>query len=81
MHKRYAIETRKGNHLPDAGMARFITSACCETWGLTDDFWELETLRQFRNQHLIPPGKHFYLVEEYYVLSPLLLPLLKKRNT
>ncbi len=57
----------------DAGFHRkwcYITTAACETLGLSDDCYELNLLRDYRDTYLMdsPGGKE--LVEEYYDIAP-----------
>lgn len=51
----------------------FLTTACCQTIGLPDDCFELETLRRFRDQVLInlPGGREE--IETYYKIAPALI--------
>lgn len=48
----------------------FLTSACTESLGLSDDCDELETLRAFRDRKKLASSEFTNLVEEYYRIAP-----------
>ncbi|WP_198677928.1 CFI-box-CTERM domain-containing protein [Aliidiomarina shirensis] len=48
----------------------FLTTAATACIGLADDCWELETLREFRDQHLLRTAAGTDLVREYYEIAP-----------
>ena len=54
----------------------FITTACCELLGLTDDNPILNTFRKFRDEHL--KGK--VGVSEYYEIAPKILENMEDKN-
>lgn len=58
----------------DAGSTRksgcFITTAACEHKGRPDDCYELTTLRDFRDQHLLATEEGRALVQHYYEVGP-----------
>lgn len=56
----------------------FITTACVNYYGLDDNCSQLETLRQFRDKHLLKSSKDKLLVKEYYTIAPQLVRLLDK---
>jgi hypothetical protein len=51
----------------------FITSACCEVLGLTDDCFELATLRRYRDRLLAATPAGRAEIARYYELAPALL--------
>jgi len=57
----------------NGGISCFLTTAACEFMGLPDDCLELETLRQFRDEH-VPKS----LVDEYYQIAPAICQKLNK---
>lgn len=50
--------------------ACFLTTATVDALGLNDDCWELETLRRFRDDILLPDINGRTLVDEYYRVAP-----------
>jgi hypothetical protein len=56
-----------GNHRPSRC---FLSSACLISLGLPDDCFELTTLRQFRDRHLLASPEGRRLVEDYYRIAP-----------
>lgn len=48
----------------------YITTAVCESQGKADDCYELELLRNYRDQYLITTEKGAALVREYYNIAP-----------
>lgn len=54
----------------------FITTAACEFRGLSDDCYELQVLRQLRDEVLICTPEGLELVETYYEIAPSLVPFL-----
>lgn len=67
-------EDKKGNS------GCFLTTACVEHAGLSDDCTELQTMRKFRDGyiHFLPDGDS--LVEEYYQIAPLMVQRIKSRS-
>ncbi len=58
----------------------FLTTACCEVLGLSDDFFELRTLRRYRDRVLIDmPGGHAALAA-YYLVAPSILERLPQQE-
>lgn len=53
-----------------SGGGCFLTTACCQHRGLPDDCYELTTLRNFRDTHLMKTEEGRSLVEEYYKIAP-----------
>lgn len=62
-----------------AGGGCYITSAVCETFGLEDDCYTLETLRTFRDKWLarLAVGRAF--IAEYYASAPGLVEKIRAR--
>lgn len=48
----------------------YLTSACCQYKGLPDDCYELQTLRQFRDNELISLPDGQAIIERYYRDAP-----------
>ena len=48
----------------------FLTSACCEFKGLSDDCYELTMFRKFRDDYLKTAESRAWLVDEYYRIAP-----------
>ena len=55
----------------------FITTAVCESFGKSDDCYELSTFRYFRDNWLINQSDGKQLIEEYYSVAP---KIVKKVN-
>lgn len=51
----------------------FLTTACVKYYGLTDDCYELQTLRKFRDTHLLNSKNGKWLVSQYYEIAPALV--------
>ena len=58
----------------------FLTTACCEVLGLSDDCFELRTLRRYRDEVLIamPEGKA--ALAAYYLMAPSILERLPQEG-
>jgi hypothetical protein len=56
----------------------FITTSCVRYLKLSDDCYQLSTLRQFRDQHLRASVEGTLLVKEYYQRAPHLVALLER---
>lgn len=56
----------------------FVTTAICEILGKSDDCYELETLRAFRDQVLLTDESLKNIVFEYYSISPSIVKTLQK---
>jgi hypothetical protein len=48
----------------------FLTTACVKYFGLKDDCYELETLRNFRDTYLLTSGEGKLMVLNYYQIAP-----------
>jgi hypothetical protein len=55
----------------------FLTTACTKYFGLNDDCYQLQTLRNFRDQHLSKSPQGRKLVEQYYLIGPRLVEALE----
>lgn len=62
-----------------SGGGCFLTTACCQYKGLSDDCSELTTLRSFRDNHLLQSNEGRDLVEEYYRIAPKLIEKIEQR--
>lgn len=69
-----AYHHEKGNCKPVSSSTTddecFLTTASTECLGLSDDCWELETLRYFRDYYLLRTAVGTELVSEYYAIAP-----------
>jgi|GEM_PF-1634267 len=75
-------DTGKSRSKKDSGGGKgcFLTTAACEYQGLPDDCYELQTLRSFRDNMLMPYPSGKALVREYYQIAPGLVPLLEDKS-
>lgn len=48
----------------------FITTACVKYFGLTDNCYQLQTLRKFRDNYLLKSTDTKPLVHQYYTIAP-----------
>lgn len=58
----------------------FLTSACCQYKGLSDNCYELTALREFRNNYLMNSDSGTTLVNEYYSIAPELVEKINRRE-
>jgi len=56
----------------------FITTAICESEGKADDCRELMILRKFRDEFMITDSERKKLVEEYYIIAPIIVRQIKR---
>ena len=56
----------------------FVTSAVCNTFGKSDDCYELMAFRNFRDNWLIHQTDGKYLIAEYYRVAPRIVQEIKK---
>ena len=47
-----------------------MTTACCEFMGLSDDCYELTTMRKFRDEYLVNKNYGKQLIATYYSRAP-----------
>ena len=57
----------------------FISTACAEAVGLPDDCTQLRALRNFRDAHLLCTARGRALIDQYYIIAPLLLRRIQQR--
>lgn len=57
----------------------FITTAICEEMGLDDDCYYLTTLRDFRDNVMLPDAKWRELVRDYYRIAPGIVQIINTR--
>jgi hypothetical protein len=57
----------------------FLTTACAQAMGLPDDCTELQTLRAFRDNHVLHSPGGRALVKEYYAIAPGIVSSLEAR--
>ena len=65
-------------NLKDSDRWCFLTTACCEYMSKSDDCWELETLRAFRDGYMNSCEEYRLLVQEYYTIAE---PIVKAINS
>lgn len=58
----------------------FITTACVESMGLSDDCYELELLREFRDTYLKSRASGAHDIAVYYRTAPQIVESISKRN-
>ena len=58
----------------------FITSACCEALGLSDDCFELRNLRRYRDEVLAREPGGAAAIAAYYTLAPMILARLPREG-
>ena len=58
----------------------FLTSACVQHKGLSDDCEELTVLRNFRDNYLKSSSDGRALVDKYYAIAPTLVSKIDKRS-
>lgn len=56
----------------------FLTSACVNFYGLKDNGYELNTLRNYRDSYLAHSKEGKELIQTYYKVSPALVDLINK---
>lgn len=59
-----------GDDGSSGGGGCFLTTACCEAMGMTDDCDDLETLRAYRDRVMLATPEGRRDVEQYYRLAP-----------
>jgi hypothetical protein len=63
-----------------SGGGCYLTTACVSARGLPDNCTELETLRQFRDQILMPTEYGRRAVATYYELAPAIVHSIERRE-
>ena len=58
----------------------FLTTACCGVLGLTDDCFELRTLRRYRDESLAAMPGGNAAIAAYYLLAPSILDRLSRQD-
>lgn len=58
----------------------FLTTACVEIMGKPDDCYELNTLRNFRDNFILKDANGGLVINEYYVLAPQIVKEISKRD-
>lgn len=58
----------------------FLTTATCDGIGLTDDCWELQMLRSFRDKYMMKSEIGKRQVAEYYKLAPSIVERIRCHN-
>lgn len=69
-----------GKSKKKSGGLCFLTTAACNFKGLPDDCHQLETLRAFRDSHLLNTEQGKSLVNEYYAVAPKIVRQLHKKS-
>jgi hypothetical protein len=65
--------------IPQVTGCCFLATATCNTLLLPDDCEQLETLRWFRDQHVLTSREGRTMVEEYYRIAPGIVEVIGKR--
>lgn len=73
------IEKATSSSSGSGGAGCFITTAAVGAVGLSDDCWELATLRRFRDTVLLPDADGRQLVADYYRLAPAVVERVNRR--
>jgi len=76
--KYFSEKLRADNKSCDPGC--FLTTAVCGCIGLSDDCWELITLRKFRDNYLMKTQAGRRQVEEYYAIAPIIVNRINAKN-
>lgn len=58
----------------------FITEACCRSMGHSDDCYELQTFRSFRDNWLKKESDGITLIDEYYFIAPKIVELINNEE-
>jgi hypothetical protein len=56
----------------------FITTACVKYYGMKDNCYQLETLRNFRDNYLLLNTNDQAIVKKYYRIAPIIVDFLNK---
>lgn len=64
----------------DSSGGCFLTSACVEARGLTDDCYELMVLRRFRDEWLLGIAGGKEKISEYYRVAPVVVDGIRQRE-
>jgi len=78
MHKT-TIRKRKGYAQEESGGC-YITTACITNKGLSDNCYQLEVLRNFRDTYVASTANGKELINEYYQTAPLIVNEINKRS-
>ncbi len=70
----------KAHNPSSGGGGCFLTSACVEAKGLSDDCHELTVLRRFREEYLRPLPEGEAEIAEYYDVAPKIVAAIKERE-
>lgn len=71
-------KTSAGTKKKKEDLMCFLTSACVSYYGLPDNCYELETLRNYRDNYLLQNTNGKNLVKEYYVIAPVIAKTISK---
>lgn len=71
---------RRGDNGPNKSSDCFLTSACVEYMGKSDDCAELMALRSFRDGYLKSRDDGKLLITEYYDIAPKIVETIKSSN-
>lgn len=58
----------------------YITTAVCQSLGKGDDCYELNLLRTYRDEYLLPDAQRKLLVEQYYDIAPTIVKRIDKSS-
>ena len=75
--KKASAVKKKVKRKPETLMC-FLTTACVHYYGLADDGYELNTLRQYRDTYLASSVSGKKMIKTYYEISPRIVRLIEK---
>lgn len=58
----------------------FLTTACVDAMGMSDDCWVLETARKFRDTYMTETPEKALEIKEYYEIAPKVVEQISKRT-
>ena len=76
--QRDALAKKRDSNACTSAEDCFITTACCDVLGLSDDCFELRTLRRYRDEVLANRPGGSFAIAHYYKIAPDLLRQLKQ---
>ncbi|MDI9363784.1 MAG: hypothetical protein QM541_02445 [Flavobacterium sp.] len=75
--KTAVVGTKKKTTKKQVNDGCYFTTACTEFYGLPDDCYQLQTLRQFRDTYMSKNQKDIALVKLYYRVAPTIVKKIK----
>jgi hypothetical protein len=77
-HEVYRGQAHSSNTSSTSGC--FITEATCRSMGRTDDCYELQSFREFRDNWLKKQSDGKQLIEEYYFVAPQIVSVINSKK-